>query len=76
MNKETALEQLSLYRTAADNYEALKRQIDSLLSPYQGDADQMPPDERVQYKALARRRDEILTEMRWLEQQLLDDTES
>jgi hypothetical protein len=41
-----------------------------------GIPDHMSSEDRARYRDLARRRDEIQNEMRWLESQLLEDDET
>jgi hypothetical protein len=61
------------YRRIVLVYEDLNRQISQLLTANAGSTDKMSSADREQYRQLARQRDEVQNEMRWLEQQLLDD---
>ena len=61
------------YRRIVLAYEDLNRQISELLTANAGSTDKMSSADRERYRQLARQRDEVQNEMRWLEQQLLDD---
>jgi hypothetical protein len=70
------LHRVQQYRKTVLVYEALNAQIDALLAAYRGDLSQMPPEERQRYRELAQKRDEVLNDMRGLEQELhIDDDE-
>ena len=58
------------YQGMVEAYEALDSQIDELISASRGSADQMSAAELSQYRAMARRRTELLNDMRLIEQQL------
>lgn len=64
------------YRRIVLIYEDLNQQINDLLNANAGNTDEMSPEDRKRYRQLARQRDEVQNEMRWLEQQLLDDDSS
>ncbi len=69
-----ALHQVQKYRKMVLLYEALDEEIDDLLTAHGGGTEHMSDIERTRYRELARKRDEVLNEMRILEQELhLDD---
>lgn len=64
------------YRKLVLIYEGLDEQIDTLIMKHGGGTEKMPPDVLTRYRELARKRSEILNEMRILEHQLhIDDEE-
>lgn len=67
------LQKVEDYRRLVLLYEKLHAEINALISRYGGSSENMPPDELAHYRDLARNRDETLNDMRWLEQQLLDE---
>jgi len=69
-NERDALHQVQKYRTIVLVYEALDAEIDELLTAHGGKAEFMSDADRARYVELARKRDEVLNEMRILEQQL------
>lgn len=66
------LQAVQNYRKLVLLYEAIDSQIDALIMAHNGVPERMNADERAQYRALARQRDEVLNEMRLLEQQLME----
>ncbi len=74
-NDSDLLQQVQYYRKVVLMYEALDEQIDALIMAHGGTSDQMPWEDLRRYRDLARQRDELLNEMRTLEQQLLTDDE-
>jgi hypothetical protein len=71
-----ALHQVQKYRKMVLVYEALDEEIDELLMAHGGGTENMSDIELARYRELARKRDEVLNEMRILEQELhLDDTD-
>lgn len=58
------------YQELVEVYEALDSQIDELVSASRGGADQMSAAELRTYRELARKRSEVLNDMRLLEQKL------
>jgi hypothetical protein len=68
-------EEMRRYQQIVLAYEALDKQIDSLLMAYGGASENMPSAELDRYRALARQRDELQNEMRTLEQILLNDAD-
>ncbi len=72
-NDSEILLQVQYYRKVVLQYEALDKEIDTLIMAHGGTSDQMPPEDLEKYRALARQRDELHNEMRAIEQQLLDD---
>lgn len=71
-NDPNMLDQVQAYRAIVATYEDLKTAIHKLLSSEGGNADELSADALKRYRALARKRDETLNEMRVLEQLLLD----
>ena len=69
-------DKLERYRAIVLQYEQLDEEIDALIMASNGIPDHMPPEDRARYRDLARRRDEVQNEMRWLESQLMEDDES
>ena len=69
-------DKLKRYREIVLQYEQLDEEIDALIMASDGIPDQMSSEDRARYRDLARRRDEIQNEMRWLESQLMDDDET
>lgn len=61
------------YRKIVLLYEALDQQIDRLISEHRGGTEKMSDEDLKRYRELARQRDELLNEMRILEQALLID---
>lgn len=61
------------YQNAVLLYEGLHAQVNQLIHDHGGTSEQMPPEALAEYRALARRRDEAMNDMRWLEQQILTD---
>ncbi len=58
------------YQKLVEAYEALDSQIDELVSESRGRAAQMSDADLNHYRELARKRSELLNDMRLLEQQL------
>lgn len=72
-NRE-ALYKVQQYRKMVLVYEALNAEIDALLAAHRGDQTRMQPDDKQRYRELALKRDEMLNDMRALEQELqIDD---
>jgi hypothetical protein len=72
-NGSDVLHQVQAYRKIVLLYEALDEEIDKLIMEHGGVSENLSPDDLARYRDLARKRDEILNEMRILEQKLLDD---
>ncbi|MBI1280292.1 MAG: hypothetical protein GC179_19355 [Anaerolineaceae bacterium] len=51
-------------------YEALDKEIDSLIMAHGGNSEKMPPEDFDRYRHLARKRDDIKGEMHELEMEL------
>ena len=64
------LAQVRRYRKLVEAYEALDARIDDLIMANDGSPDKMSEADRFKYRDLARRRTEILNDMRVLERQL------
>jgi hypothetical protein len=70
---ESDAELVQAYRELVLRYEKLDEEIDALVAAH-GSEDQMADQYLAQYRNLARQREDLLNEMRLLEQQLhLDD---
>jgi hypothetical protein len=72
-HEDDVMGQVKNYREKVTLYESLRLEINNLLKEHNGGTEHMRPDDLARYRDLARRRDEALNEMRWFEQQLLDD---
>lgn len=58
------------YRQLVEAYEALDSQIDALVTARRGNASEMSAADQRQYREWARKRTELLNDMRLIEQQL------
>ncbi len=65
--------EVAAYQKLVLEYEALDEEIDTLIMEYGGASEKMTPEALRKYRRLARRRDEIFSEMRVMEQDLLSD---
>lgn len=74
-NEADFQEQIKRYDQLTQQYHALDEEIDALLATYDGDTDAMADEVHRQYRDLAHQRDEIVNEMRRLEQILFTDDE-
>lgn len=70
---DNMLEQVTRYNELVQHYHELDEQIDTLLEVYQGHSENMTDDSRQTYRQLAHQRDDILNEMRELEQVLFSE---
>lgn len=68
--------EVEAYRQLVLMYEAVDEEIDRLIMQHGGKADKMPAAALEHYRALARRRDDLLNEMRVWEQTLLPGEDS
>ncbi|GAB4526493.1 MAG: hypothetical protein OHK0046_43330 [Anaerolineae bacterium] len=68
------LDQVRNYRKIVLIYEALNNKIAELL--HEGGTEHLSAEALDEYRNLARQRDELQNELRWLEQQLLNEDES
>lgn len=75
MSEGALPENVARYQQVVADYEALDREIDALLASYRGRLDQMEGEDKQRYRQMSRRRDELLNEMRVLEQDLFDGDE-
>lgn len=75
MGDNDILQQVQYYRKVVLMYEALDEEIDSLIMAHGGMSEKMPSEDLRRYRELARQRDELLNEMRTIEQKLLADDE-
>ena len=71
-NDSDLLQQVQYYRKVVLMYEALDKEIDTLIMAHGGTSDKMPPADLDRYRDLARQRDELHNEMAEIEQKLLD----
>lgn len=69
-NERDVLHQVQAYRKIVLLYEALDEKIDNFLMAHGGHTDKMSAFDLAEYRKLARQRDDLLNEMRALEQQL------
>ncbi len=69
------LRQVQNYRKIVLIYEGLQSQINELLKRYGGSSQNMTDEDRENYRLLAKKRDEVMNEMRVLEQMLLQEEE-
>ncbi len=60
------------YQALVAAYEALDEEIDAFLASYKGNLDKLEGDDKQHYREMSRQRDELLNEMRMLEQELFD----
>lgn len=72
-NKNDELRLVQKYRTVVLIYEGLQSEINILLKENGGSSQTMSEKDRGRYRELARKRDEVMNEMRWFEQQLLQE---
>lgn len=63
---------VTAYRKVVLEYEETNAEIDALIMAASGGWDNMSEADRVLYRQLARRRDDLHNEMRVMEQQLLE----
>lgn len=75
-HQDDVMGQVKHYREKVALYESLRIEINSLLTDHNGATENMHADDLARYRDLARQRDEALNDMRWFEQQLLDENES
>lgn len=68
--KSDQLKLVQRYRELVGDYESLDERIDDLIMRHDGGSESMSEADFEAYRALARRRTEVLNEMRMLEQQL------
>ena len=61
------------YRDTVLRYEAVHSEINQLMADNQGATLNMSDADLTRYRDLARERDELFSQMRWLEQILLDE---
>lgn len=71
--QDDILNQIENYRTIVLTYEGLNDRIHALLRANNGATEHMSAADLALYRDLARQRDEASNEMRWLEQQLLNE---
>jgi hypothetical protein len=67
---DDTLHSVQFYQVYVMQYEKLDEEIDSLIMDNGGTSDKMPPEALARYRQLARKRDEVLNEMRRLEKRL------
>lgn len=76
MSDNDELGSVQEYRRLVLEYEASHAEVNALIHAHQGNTENMSQEALARYRALARQRDELLNEIRWLEMQLLDDEDS
>lgn len=64
---------IQAYRTIVEEYERLDNEIDTLITRNGGQSKNMSSDDLDLYRQLARKRRDIMNEMRLLERDLLDE---
>lgn len=69
-DKSGQLALVKQYRGLVEAYEALDSRIDELVNANRGPRDEMSAADLRQYRELARKRSELLSDMRLLEKQL------
>ena len=67
------LDQVKIYQRKVLEYEAINDDINALIMANSGRSEDMSDDDLKRYRELAHQRDEMLHDIRWLEQQLLND---
>lgn len=72
-DNKNLLSRIQSYRKVVLIYEGLNKAIHKLLADNDGGTEKMSTEDRERYRQLARQRDELNSEMRFLEQQLLDE---
>lgn len=75
MTSSAAQRGVSRYQQLLDRHQILSQMIEGLLQKHSGGPELMSMDELAQYRTIAQERDEIVNEMRLLEQELFDDAE-
>lgn len=73
MMSDNMLEQVTQYNELVHQYHALDEDIDTLLEQYQGHSENMTDESRATYRQMARQRDDILNQMREMEQTLFSE---
>lgn len=74
-NTHEPLALVQRYQGLVLTYEALDKEIDTLIMAHGGSSEKMPPEELEHYRDLARQRDDIQGEMHELELELDIDEE-
>lgn len=69
------ISKVELYRDIVLTYEKINSQIADLFTSYGSDPAEMSAEDRARYRRLARERDDLQNQMRYLESQLLDEDE-
>lgn len=64
---------ITRYRELVLRYESIHHDITQLLHQYQGGTEHMVDADRQRYREMAHQRDELVNEIRMLEQQLMDE---
>jgi hypothetical protein len=71
--EENTRSRIDRYRVLLLEVEGLQAQIGQLLEAHPDRPEHMTEADLARYRTLASQRDELLSELRWLENQLLDD---
>lgn len=66
-------QQVTVYNELVQQYHALDEQIDNLIHAHDGHSENMTEQSREQYRQLARKRDDLFSQMRTIEQELFAD---
>lgn len=64
---------ITRYRELVLRYESIHHDINHLLHQYQGGTEHMADADRQRYREMAHQRDELVNEIRVLEQHLMDE---
>jgi hypothetical protein len=76
MSESEILQSITTYQDLVIRYEGLHAEINTLIHAHGGATEHMSDNEINHYRGLARQRDELLNEMRYLEQLLnIDDVD-
>jgi hypothetical protein len=74
--EEDTFDRVQHYRQLVLRYEKIDAEIDALIMASGGMPENMSTADRGRYRELALQRAELQNEMRWWEQQLMDDDET
>lgn len=74
MSDENPIALIEQYKLLVARYEALSQEIDDFLTAARRDGKALDPDEMQRYRAIARERDELFSEMRAMQRQLIEET--
>jgi hypothetical protein len=72
-DNNSVLEQINAYRAVVLEYEGLNDEIHQLIEAHDGSTEKMTQADVERYRTLARRRNEVLHERRWMERELFSE---